>query len=180
MRLLLTGDPELSESQSTQDPAVGGEAKLQLRSGSPGTAGQARVPTQATYLPAGAWPLSPLLGKCCLFASVYPGGRASASEAFLRPLLPASAGEDKEASGQHRLAVGKPNRKVCKRQASDRSKPQRFQKQAHIFFTFDPTLLPNSHPATLTHQVPMRYLLCLAPGLRESPGWPWWFQHLVS
>lgn len=63
--LLLTGDLELSESHSTQDPVVGGEAKLQQRVWSPGTAGQARVPTDATCLPAGAWPEPPAPTLSC-------------------------------------------------------------------------------------------------------------------
>lgn len=82
LRLLLTGDLELSESQSTQDLAVGGKTKLQQRVWSPGTAGQARVP--------------PMPHTCLL----EPG---------LSLLPPASAVEDTEAYGRHRLTVGKPN-----------------------------------------------------------------------
>lgn len=47
---------------------------------------------------------------------------------------------------------------------------QDLQSQEHIFFTFPQILPPNPHLATVLHQVPVCYLLCLAQGLRESPG----------
>lgn len=47
---------------------------------------------------------------------------------------------------------------------------QDLQSQKHIFFAFLQILPPNPHLATVTHQVPVCYLLCLAQGLRESPG----------
>lgn len=98
----------------------------------------------------------PMLHTCLL----EPGLRPRPQPQLLRIRRP---------MGATGLLWGSLTWKACKR----RSEPQDFQSQAHIFLAFGQTLLPNSHPATLTHKVPMRYLLCLAQCLRESPGWPW-------
>lgn len=112
---------------------MGGGTKLQQRAWSPGTAGQARVPTYATYLPAGAW-LEPPLGQCSLFASICPIESMPASEVFLRPLLPPSAVEGKEAYAGTGLPWGSLTQKACKERAAGLSEPG-----AHILFTFGQT-----------------------------------------